>query len=560
MKSKRVIFGLGAILAILLVAGAFLVAPTYRHFKLWRAHQLSETALELMDNPETLQQAWEKAYAAYNLYPFDDVVTRTLARVTTLTDPSMALGFWQEASRLSGGSVDDRKGIIETALAINRFDLAQEHLFEMEEELAQDSEYLFLKARFLAQTNSVEKAITVVLQVLQLEDVPEKAHFYYVQLSQTAPYMRERQEGIAYLWELAGRSDQLGLSALRNLTRYPGVGTEETRELVRRLERHPLSEREDRLLQLELKLRLPEIEPRQVVGEAKELFAFEGEGQLTELGRWLNRQKLFEFTIEEVDLNSALQRQDLFLVRVDAMSVLDQWELIGELLSRHETPLESYIKNLFLSRVYLETKQTRRSDIAWDRAVLLAARDPQKLQYLANYGLRLDLPRARAPLEKLTQIPSSMRKAYESLLLLEQRAGNTVALQNLLKRMQVIYPEEPAVINDIAYLSLLLDQNVADALASAREMVERNPLLLAHLVTLSFAHLSSGDPGAAMYVFDGLTIDWQTAQSRWRIIIASVLQANGYREKVEKVLLGLDTQNLLPEEKKILEELTRNSP
>ena len=558
LKNKRVIYGLGVLLTFLFVAGAFLSIPAYRHFKLWRAQQLSETALELMDDTETLQQAWEKAYAAYNLYPFDAMVTRTLARVTTSSDPSMALKFWQEAANLSGGYHEDRKGIIETALAINRLDLVREHIIGLEEELAEDFEYLFLKARFLAQTNSVEEAIAVALQILQLEDVPEEAHYFYVQLSQTAPYLRERQEGIAYLWKLTERKDALGLSSLRNLTRYAGVGTEETRELIRRLDQHPLSEREDRLLQLGLKLRLPEIEPRKVVSEAKELFDLNVDGQLTELGGWLNQQKLYEFTLEEVDLESALLRQDLFLVHVDAMSVLEQWDLIGDLLIGQDVPLESYIKNLFLTRVYLEMGRTRRSHIAWDRAVLESARDPQKLWHVANYGMRIGLPRARTALEKLTKIPSSMRKAYESLLMLEQRHGNTEAIQNLLKRMQVIYPNEPAIVNDITYLNLLLEQNVADSLVAASEMVDRNPLPLAHLVTLSFAHLRSGDPVAALNVFDGLTIDWQTAQSRWRIIIAAALRENGYKEEVEKMLLDLDIQNFLPEEKKILEEITRN--
>ncbi len=558
LKNKRVLYGLGVLLIFLFVAGVFLSVPAYRHFKIWRAQQLSKTALELMDDTETLRQAWEKAYAAYNLYPFDAMVTRTLARVSASNDPSMALEFWLAAARLSGDSTEDRKGIIETALAINRLDLVGEHIIGLEEELAEDPEFLFLKARFLAQTNSFEEAIAVALQILQLEDVPEEAHYFYVQLSQTAPYLRERQEGIAYLWELAEQKDSLGLSSLQNLTRYAGISTEQTQELIRRLDQHPLSEREDRLLQLELKLKLPEIEPRKVVIEAKELFDLDTDGQLTEFGEWLNQQKLFEFTLEEVDLKSALLRQDLFLVRIDAMSVLDQWDLIGDLLIEQDIPLESYIKNLFLTRVYLEMGRTRRSNIAWDRAVLESARDPQKLWDVANYGLRIELPRARTALEKLTEIPSSMRKAYESLLILEQRTGNTEALQNLLKRMQVIYPEEPAVVNDYIYLNLLLEQNVADSLAAAGEMVERNPLLLAHLVTLSFAHLRSGDPVAALDVFDGITIKWQTAQSRWRIIIAAAFQANGYYDEVEKVLLDLDTQNLLPEEKKILEELTRN--
>ena len=554
-KGRKYIIGLG----VLIIAGSFLIVPTYRHLKVWRARQLSASALELMEDPESLRQAWEKSYTAYNLYPFDIMVTRTLARVSTTSDPSMALGFWQEAARMSGGVAEDRKGIIETALAINRLDLAREHIVELEEELAKDPEFLFLKARFLAQSNAIEKAIAVSRQILQLDGIPEKAHFFYVQLSQASSLLDERQKGITYLWSLAERIDQLGLSALRNLASYPGIDEVGTRELVRNLENHPLAELEDQLLRLELELRIPETERLNVVNKAKELFDLRKKEQLVKLSRWLNRQKLFEFTLEEVDLDSSLSRQDLFLIRLDAMSVLQQWESINKLLNRKNIPLESYIKNLFLSRVYLKFGHIRRSDIAWDRAVLGAAHDPQKLWFVANYALRMDLPvRARTPLEKLTDIPSSMRKAYETLLMLEQHAGNTVAIRNLLKRMAAIYSEEPAVINDIAYLDLLLEQNMEDALADARKMVDRNPLLLSHRITLAFGFLRTDDPKSALSVFDELTIDWRTVQSRWRLVIAAVLEANDFRDDVKKILLGLDPQNLLPEETIILEELANN--
>jgi len=58
------------LLAVVGVVGAaYLARPVYRQVKVWRAENLAESALELLEDPSTQEEAWEKARAAHNLAP-----------------------------------------------------------------------------------------------------------------------------------------------------------------------------------------------------------------------------------------------------------------------------------------------------------------------------------------------------------------------------------------------------------------------------------------------------------------------------------------------------------
>ena len=102
-------------------------------------------------------------------------------------------------------------------------------------------------------------------------------------------------------------------------------------------------------------LRLPTTDPDDVLEEAKELFDIEQVGELVELGRWLNTLNLYTKTTRLISQGKALERRDLYLIRIDAMAMMNQWEEIGVYLDLPNVPIESYVRNLFKMRVYLES-------------------------------------------------------------------------------------------------------------------------------------------------------------------------------------------------------------
>jgi predicted Zn-dependent protease len=513
--------------------------------------------LELLEDKEGYGEALRSAAAAYNLAPLDVEVVRAFAKILNRVDPPQAVTVWGILIELSGGAAEDRLGLAQSSLAIGRLDIAADNLALLEALIPNDPDYLFAKASFLASGNRYEDAVKVAKQMLDGSVVPEKAHFFYVRLTQLSPSVEDRREGVAYLWQLGRQSDQLGLSALRNLTGVVDNDTDAIRELIRRFDLHPLAAREDFLLTLELKLRLPEFDGDDVVAQAKTIFDPGNDESLIDLGRWLNQHRLQAETVELIDEDRALQRKDLFLVYLDALAYLNRWETVGPLLDRPNAPIERIFKSLFKMRYYHALDRERRADLEWKKALHAASGNPRELWYLADYAGRLNLgDYARSALQRLTNDLSERRRAFESLLELEQEGRNTIGLLMTLRKMEVVYPTEPAISNDIAYLKLLLDRDVEEALAMAKKMVSENPLYLAHHITLALGYLKADHVALALEVLAGLQVDWKQVRPRWRLIYAAALQANGRTAEADALIVEIDGRNLLPEEYAMLKDMS----
>lgn len=557
---KKLIIILVASFSVLAVAAIFLAAPLYHQFKVWRARSLSESALELVEkggkeDRNVIQEAWESASAAYRLVPQDYEVVRALAEIYSMADPAQALSFWEEALAMSDGAAEDRLKLVEAALATGRYDLVEEHLPVLEREIPGNADFMLLKARFLASRKKFDEALQVVRKLIQLEEVPDSAHFLFVQLSQLTGNDEVRREGIKYLWKLAERKDNLGLLALRNLANLPDKDPDSLDELIRRLEKHPLASNEDYLILLDLKLTLPGADADRLIQETRARLDLEENEEKVVIGRWLNRNRLYSQTLSLIDRITAVRRQDLFLIYMDALAALKKWDEIGKVLDLNNLPVEDSIMHVFKMRYFIATGEERRAEIEWNTAVLDAGRDQKMLWYLVNYASRLGyVDFKRSALEELTGIPASMRQAYEELLTLEQSVGDTHHSLEVIERMAEIYPNDPAVINDQAYLNLLLDRNVEESLRQAEKMVKANPHYLAHRVTLVLAYYRAGNPQAALSLFKDLPLEWAKIPARWKPVLAAVLKANGNDVQANQMLEGVDLSQLLPEERQLAEE------
>jgi len=548
LSRKKILIASG----LLLVLG-LLAAPLYRQVKVWRARHLAETALELLASEDTAMEAWEKGQAAYSLAPGDYKTIRALATILSRGDPAQALPFWEEALNISEGAAVDRLKLVEVALVLKNFPLAEEHLAVLRGEIPSDPNYLQLQSRLYLGQNQLDKAIETASRLLDLDDIPDKAHLYYVQLSQLSQNAELQKTGIDHLWSLARRTDDLGLSALKNLARFKGRNPETTPALIQLLETHPESGLAVKLLQLELELTMPGAVAEQLIQRAEEQLELKEPGKRVEFARWLNGKRLYEHTLKIVDEQSAMSRKDLFLVWIDAMAVLNRWEEIGRVLDRPGIPIETSLKHLFKMRAFRATDQLARADIEWEKALLATVSEPAKLWFLVNYASRLSLPDyARSALERLTAFPSSMREAFEKLLLLERGLGNTVEMLALVRRMEKVYLNDLAITNDIAYLSLLLNEEVENSVRKAQGLVEENPNYLAHRVTLALGYLRLGNSPAALRLFEGITLKKLNIPNQWHPLFVAVLRANGLSRQADGMEEGTDTESLLPEERNLL--------
>lgn len=549
VHKKRPFFYILCILFVAVLLSALL--PGYRYFKVYRAESLAEEAQQYLKDKD-YAQAREKARAAYALVPNNIFICQTVAKVYETTDPERSLPFWEQAYELSGEHYDLRHWV-EAALISNQFENLEAKLEQLEKTDIARADFLLLKADFLVRNKRIVEATEIAQEMVALPDAKDEAHLFFVQVSQFSESPEVRKAGIAHLRKIAARNDALGLKGLRNLAGYKYNSSEERLEIKELITRHPEATRKDKLVALRLGLSVSSSDLATTVSDAKALFDLRDPTELMALGRWFNQMNLHYETLELISEEQATRRRDLLLVRLDAMAVLNQWENIAQLMETPGTDLDYYLKLLFKARVYLETGQTDKADIAWSRAKLAVSNDPEKLWYLADYADKLTLTKERrSVLERLTEIPSNMRKAYEELIRLEQKQGETRRLRDTFERMFAAYPNDVAVANDLAYTNLLLNENLDTSFQSAEQLVQENPSYLSNRVTLALALLRNEKGSDALALLQELPVNWNKVKFGWRAVYAAILRENGLASQADSVLNGIDLTQLLPEEKYLL--------
>ncbi|MBC2595133.1 hypothetical protein H5P28_12770 [Ruficoccus amylovorans] len=537
-----------AVLALGVVVAALAARPLMRAYREHNARQDVAQARVFLGEKD-YEAALEAAHRAYVADPLNPDVVRTVAMIYNDIDPVKAEEFWAEAFELSGDN-NDLGNWVSAALKAGDFETAREQLEVMKARGLEDSAWLFYNGQVLLHDQDVNGALVEARKALALKPTDERVHFFFVRLTQLSPDEALRKEGMDYLWRLARQRDTLGLRALRNLAEYTTNTDAERLEIIRLLKEHPQVTREDRLLALRLGYQLPGANAEANLEQAERFFDLSSPLDLVELGRWLNLQGRYEQTLALIPSDMAFARKDLFLVRLDALAQLGRWEEIGEIIQRPHAPLDEFLKFLFLSRVYFETGKLAEAEITWDRAVLEASREVDKLWYLVKYARQLNFnAEAIKALWRLADYPAQKRQAYAQLLVLYQLGHDTAGMLRVLDRMLVSYPDNFSVLNDWAYINLLRNQRVPEALRAAQRVLrESTQPFLAHYVTLALAYYRTGDFKQALDTLQPLQINWAEAPAKWRVVFAAILRANGRFSDAALMLSGVHAEDLLPEE------------
>jgi hypothetical protein len=305
---------------------------------------------------------------------------------------------------------------------------------------------------------------------------------------------------------------------------------EDARQISERLGRHPLAIDEHRLLGLTWKLRADPDHREPILTGA--IFAFRNGGpeRLVAIGRWLIQQREPRRAITLIPLAAARENKDLFLIYVDALADLGRWQDLQVLLAgKAPLPIDPTIRNLYEVRTALAMGREEESRHHWaDVRQSMRNADPKTVLYVAQYAEQLGMREDAAKAYRLlTGIAGAERAGYLGLILLTEQSGDTRKLRDQVKEFTGRFPSEFDPQNDLAYLDLLLNENVTSSLGSAAQRVQRFPDLLAYRTTLALAHLRNGDAASARKVYGGIATDWSTAKPGWRAVYAAVLAASG---------------------------------
>ena len=547
------------LIAVITIVGMSVSLPWfYGKLKESRADSLMRSALFLIDNEDSRDVAWEKAFAAYDLTPGRLSIVRNLATVLEKADPSRSVAIWEEALDLSGGDFNDRVSLVRCALRTARIDLAEIHMAVLEKENPQHLDTIYLHTIWLLRQKEIDEAVQHVNALVNsTAPIQDEYHKFYVHVKSLSSDQKERQKGLDHLLKLASQSDSLGLIALRQLAVEQYLTKKAVDEILVGLNSHPEAIVDDKLMALDVAIRYDKIDLNVFRSGLSNLIEGTPEAMKVSVFRWMHSHGYFEEVIQLMPLSEAMERQDLLLIRLDCMRQMNQWDMLEIVLDRRDIALQEYLLHIFKMRVFDAKNNKRLADIEWDKAVIAASENPAQLWQIAAYANEFRYyERAIKALTRCAEHQAYLRVSLESLVRIYRILRDTKGLYKSLHDLGKEYPNDPVVINDLIYIQLLMNEEVTN-IPFIERILEKSPLILSYRITLALGYLKTNQNQAAMDLFSqwDRDFDWNRVKDNWRLVYALVNYKNNRMDRCASIIRTIKPEELLPEELVILQEL-----
>lgn len=498
----------------------------------WRARQFAERADTLRAGGK-LQEAFNNASSAMQMRPGMPAALRSYAAVLLAAGKPEAIAVLRQLVESGKGTAKDRLDLAEAGLRFGDNALAEHEAFALMQQGGETGPALFMLARVRIAQQRWTDAMQALQESIDAGGGPEPA----IMLAKLR-FAQKSPESIAaaadLLRPIAAQSDKAGLDALMALLASPALQTKEAAGWIEMVRKHPLAGTDQQLAASSAEIA---ISPASRADILRKTIERHGKGSLEErlqLARWLNQNREYAAVLDLIPPAEAAGRSDLFLIRLDAMAGRGDWKGIAELLRGENIPLQTPVILLYRGRAARELGDAESSTAFYRRAVIEAAPNPEVMWYVIEYLQRVGEDAVlEQELDRLTDNPSTARQAFQALVPIVQKRQDAGDLYALYERMLKKLPTEAAVQNDFRYFAALTGHR--PDVAGAQELATSQPLMLAYRITLSLVLLKSGQPEAALRVFDGLTLDPAQIQPYQRAVLAAVLGANK-REKEARQL------------------------
>src|SRR5262249_13293559 len=144
--------------------------------------------------------------------------------------------------------------------------------------------------------------------------------------------------------------------------------------------------------------------------------------------------------------------------------------------------------------------------------------------------------------------------AYRGTQRVSQQSGETTTQRTAMAKIVTLSPDDPNAADQLAYLSLLLNQDVDKNLATARQLAEKYPNRLSYRVTVPLGYLRQPEPASALAQFNAPEpIDWTKTLPAWRAVYAAALLASNRNDEARGILVTIPRDRLNAQERELIE-------
>ena len=553
-RGRRWILLIASVLAVI-VAGTL----AYRWFKGQRAERFAAAGDALV-----AADKWNDAAVQYRvalqLDPSNYHGLSGAARLASKAERPEALELWQKVLALPQCTIRDREDYAELLIKTNRLNLAEKAIDPLLKDNP-DTKALQLAARYARKIGDNVKAgeyLRIASKRAPDDDAPR---FQLAEVLAQSTDAVDQAEARKILWELAARPNVYKKAAVEALGAAPELTTDERKRLLQELMALTPKTAKDDLLAADMRVQLQPDEAARIYREEVERWRNGQSQELLDLARWLNAHQQPELVLSTFPVERTLEDNQLLLARLDALATLQRWNDIDGVLNRTDVTLDPSVIESFRARTALERNANLDAEVHWNHAISLAGSDPYKLRFVANFA---EQSRATAAAlkayEQLARFPEHADFAYRGTQRVSQRSGDTAAQRAAMSKISARAPEDPNAADQLAYLNLLLGEDVDQNFAVAKKLAEQYPSRLSYRVTTALGYLRQHDPASALAQFKGpVSIDWKRTLPAWRAVYAAALLASDRNDEARDIIATIPRDRLNPQERELIESPQRSN-
>ena len=544
---------LALVILVTLVAAGVL---GYKWLKVHRADKFASAGDSLLE-AKKLNDAAIQYRVALQLDPNNYHALSGAARLASQADRPEAIELWQKVIELRQSTLQDREDYADLLIKNNRLALAEKIVTPLLKNNP-DARTLRLASRYSIKTGENAKALEFMRLAAKRAPGDDATQFQLANLLAQSTDTEEQAEAQKILWELAGKSNPFKQVAIEALAAAPQLTGDERARLVQELSGFTPKTVKDDLLAADLKLQLHPDDATRIYQETIDRWRSGSNEELIQLARWLNIHQQPELVLSTYPVERAFDDNQLLLTRLDAMAILQRWNDIDEILNQGEVTLDPSVIESFHARTAQERNATLDAEVHWSHAISLAASDPFKLRFVANFA---EQSRATAialkAYEQLARFPEQADLAYRGIERVGLKSGDISAQRGAMAKITARTPDDPNAADQLAYLNLLLGENVDKSFASAKKLAEQYPTRLSYRVTVALGYLRQSNAAAALAQFNApAPIDWKQTLPAWRAVYAAALLGTDRNDEAKKIIATIPRDQLNAQERALIENNT----
>ncbi len=541
-------------LALLLLLGG--IIATYAWLKVRRANEFARKGDALLQAGK-LNDAAVDYRVALQLDPNNYLGLSGAARLASRAERPEALELWQRTLALSRATPQDRQDYADLLLKTNRLNIAEQVIDDLLKKNP-DTRTLQLAARYAIKFGDNAKAIEYARIATNRAPQDDSARFQLAELLARSTDAREQTAARQILWDISTRNSSYRTQALEALARAPELEPDERERLLKELSALEPKNVIDDLLGADLQIQIhPEAAPT-IYRERTERWSKGSIDQRLALARWLNVHQQAELVLESFPIETTLQNNQLLLSRLDALATLQLWNEIDDVLSRTDVTLEPHVIEAFRARTAQERNAVLDAEVHWNHAISLSVSDSDKLQFVANFAEQSQANAAALKAyEQLARYPEYADLAFRGTQRVSQKSGETSTQRAAMAKIAARSPDDPNAADQLAYLNLLLGEDVDKNFAIAKKLAEQYPNRLSYRVTVALGYLRRHEAASALSQFNApVPIDWKRTMPGWRAVYAAALLATDRNDEARQIIATIPRERLNAHERALIEPAT----